>query len=128
MICLHEHNVIYRDLQPGNAILDDKYRPFITDFGFSRFWDSKNESMSICGIPLYLAPEILLNSHYDCKVDVFSFGILMFEVVNEQQPYQEIMKQKHLNQFTLPNEVQSDARPIFNIPVKRCIKQLIQQC
>ena len=57
---LHHMNIIHRDLKPGNILLNDRYEPYIGDFGFSKFTETKNtmkQSMT-GGTPLYMAPEL----------------------------------------------------------------------
>lgn len=91
MMYLHQHNVIHRDLKPGNILLDDNLEPHITDFGSSKFYtsgQSNNQTQSV-GTSLYMAPEVIEGNRYNGKADVYSFAILMFEVVTDLVPYED---------------------------------------
>lgn len=75
-----------------------------------------------------MAPEVITNSTYDRKVDVYSFGILMFEIVTDLFPYQDLLNGK-LTDFYFRNKVVNDNyRPEFLVPVKDSLKELIQKC
>ena len=101
MMYLHRNHVIHRDLKPSNVVLDEFYHPHLTDFGTSKFNrpDHTLEQTSKIGTPVYMAPEVMKKEEimingkkikitkYDEKADVYSFAILMFEVVTDKLPY-----------------------------------------
>ena len=120
---LHAHNIIHRDLKPGNILLNKDYYPFITDFGMSKiceFCHSQSQSLH-AGTMQYDAPEIIKAEKYNEKVDVYAFGILMFEVVTQRVPYSNIN-----NQYELMNKVQNGYRPDFrDIKINENIKNLM---
>jgi serine/threonine protein kinase len=76
---IHSKGFIHRDLKPGNIFIDDDGRIRIGDFGSSRSFET-GVTMASVGTPLYMAPEVG-EGHYDCKVDVYSFGLIMYEIV-----------------------------------------------
>ena len=130
MIVLHQNYVIHRDLKPGNILIDKDFYPHITDFGLSKFLDSvhsKSQSKS-CGTPCYMAPEVIDGNHYDGKADVYSFGILMYQIVTDCRPYPLFDKGK-IKEFRLNQKiVDENYRPTFNFPVKKALKKLIEKC
>lgn len=130
MMYLHKHNVIHRDLKPANILLDDDLQPHITDFGASRFYSSgqsNNHTQSV-GTSIYMAPEVIEGNKYNGKADVYSFGILMYEVVTDSIPYEDFQKGKiSLFQFNM-KVVSEDYRPQFKEPIKESIRSLIEQC
>lgn len=131
MMHLHQHQVIHRDLKPGNILLDEQLHPHITDFGLSKINEggSNNVSQSqTCGTSMYMAPECIDGSRYNGKADVYSFGILMYEVVTDTSPYPLLEKGK-MSAFKFNKKViDEDYRPEFTIPVKKSIKKLIERC
>ena len=75
---------MHRDLKPENLILRSKtndYDVCIADFGLADYHNSKGEyQFTRCGTPGYVAPEVLDDQIYDFKIDVFSAGVLMFNM------------------------------------------------
>ena len=76
---LHAKNIIYRDLRPENLLIDYKGFLRLIDFGFAKV--TENKTYTVCGIPEYLAPEILLNIGYGKEVDWWAFGCLIYELL-----------------------------------------------
>lgn len=130
MMYLHKHNIIHRDLKPGNILLDDKLEPHITDFGASKFHcfgQSFNQTQNV-GTSIYMAPEVIEGINYNGKADVYSFAILMYEVVTDTVPFENFQNGKmSLFQFN-KKVVDEDYRPKFKVPVKASIRSLIEQC
>lgn len=131
MMLLHKNHVIHRDLKPENILLDKNYQPRITDFGLAKFFSQGNsfeQSIFHCGTYPYMAPEVFDSSHYDTKVDVYAFGILMYEVVTGKIAY-KIKKTDNNNKFDLFKEnVKNGMRPKFSEPIKKGLRRMIIQC
>ncbi|AGF85754.1 tyrosine kinase family protein [Moumouvirus goulette] len=85
---LHTSNpiIIHRDIKPSNLLVDDDFTIKITDFGFATI-KQENTKMTHCGTPCWTAPEILRGETYDEKVDIYSFGIVMWEMLTGRKPY-----------------------------------------
>ncbi|KAK8890149.1 hypothetical protein M9Y10_034909 [Tritrichomonas musculus] len=130
MMYLHQHQIIHRDLKTDNILLDDNLYPLITDFGLSKFYGlglSMSQSQQ-CGTLIYMAPEIMEGFQYNGKVDVYSFGILMYEIVTDSIPYPDLESRK-MTSFQFTNKVVNENfRPKFEVPVKKSIQELIEKC
>ena len=84
---LYSNNLIHRDLKPHNILITSKNILKICDFGFVK---ESNENMlydTLCGSPIYMAPEILKYKKYDSKVDLWSMGIILFEMLTSKPPF-----------------------------------------
>ncbi|XP_039042783.1 serine/threonine-protein kinase ATG1t-like isoform X2 [Hibiscus syriacus] len=87
---LQSHHIIHRDLKPENILLSgpkDDLVLKIADFGLSRSVDPGKHAQSVCGTPLYMAPEVLQFQSYDEKVDMWSLGAILFELLNGHPPF-----------------------------------------
>ena len=88
---LHNLGIIYRDLKPENMVLSMNHRGHLklVDFGFAKRIQGKmQKTKTNCGTPAYIAPEIVKAMPYSFEVDVWSFGVLMVEIVTGETPFQ----------------------------------------
>ena len=129
MMYLHQCQIVHRDLKPGNILLDENYEPHITDFGLSKFnfHDQMMDPSQNFGTAKYLAPECINKEFYNKKADVYSFGIIMYEIVTRKEPYPADAFKPTTNYF-LSRVANEDLRPVFDIPAKPSIKKLIESC
>ncbi|KAF6161111.1 hypothetical protein GIB67_007752 [Kingdonia uniflora] len=87
---LRENNIVHRDLKPQNLLLttNDKHCVLkIADFGFARSLQPRGLAETLCGSPLYMAPEIMQLQKYDAKADLWSVGAILFQLVTGNTPF-----------------------------------------
>jgi NIMA (never in mitosis gene a)-related kinase len=84
---LHSHGVVHRDLKSANILLSAPDLIKIADLGISTVLHSKQLARTQIGTPLYLAPEIWKNKRYDQKCDMWSLGILLYEMMTFSFPF-----------------------------------------
>jgi serine/threonine protein kinase len=104
MAYLHSRKIIFRDLKGRNVLLDKQLRAKLCDLGLARLSSESsvtpylnksgdNKKLSICvGTPAFMAPEMILQLPYDHKVDVFSFGLVLLELVTRKKIGTDIMR------------------------------------
>jgi len=87
----HGHGVVHRDLKPANALIDSQGNVFLTDFGIAKLLESASPRLTqtdaIMGTPAYISPEQAQGQPVDQRSDIYSLGIILYEMVTGSVPY-----------------------------------------
>eukprot|EP01034_Spumella_vulgaris_P021903 gene21902-27980_t len=83
---LHENGLMHRFINPGSVYITASGVPKLTDLRYAKRMDG-SKSFTICGDPLYFAPEIISNQGYDYGADLWSFGVLFYELYEGVNPF-----------------------------------------
>ncbi|RGB24148.1 kinase-like domain-containing protein [Rhizophagus diaphanus] len=121
---IHNNELIHRDLHVGNILMDDD--TIITDMGLCKPADcnaSENTISNIYGVLPYIAPEILRGQTYTKAADIYSLGIIMYEIISGLPPYHDVGHNKNL-----AITICQGLRPRFKIKVPQLIVHLIKKC
>lgn len=92
MAYLHSRSIIHRDLKSKNLLVDDNWKIKVCDFGFARTAQKASRPMTICGTNDWMAPELILGQPYSEKADVFSFGIVLCEIITRRKITTELQR------------------------------------
>lgn len=87
MSYLHQKGIIHRDLKSANLLLDKDHVVKVADFGLARFQDGEGTMTAETGTYRWMAPEIINHQPYDNKADVYSFALVLWELMTSKIPY-----------------------------------------
>ena len=120
---IHSTNLIHRDLKSNNIVISKKVRGKVADYGESRE-KGENLTMTSVGTPLWMAPEVSKGERYDFKADVYSFGVILFEVCKCELPYKGMG-----NAVGIAVKVALEGlRPTIEEHWHPCLKVLMEEC
>lgn len=120
---IHEDNICHHDLHSRNVLIDMSGRALITDFGLSRYVNNANSNNGVRGVVPYISPERLKNSPFDHSSDVYSLGVIMWELTSGHPPFN-----RDGDNFLLPFEIMRGRREeiVPGTPVE--YSDLYQKC
>src|SRR6186713_2642028 len=125
----HSRGVVHRDIKPANILItpDDKVK--ITDFGIARL-DSSNLTMEgqLLGTPNYMAPEQIQGKEVDHRADIFSLGVVFYEMLTRKKPFQgenltAVTHKIVYEPFTPPEDLVADLPPGLAAVLRRCLEK-----
>lgn len=121
----HPYAIIHRDLKPSNILLTLSFRAKIADFGISSIQTVVEEFYKMTGETgtyRYMAPEVLRSEKYNCKVDIWSYGMLIYALfvrepftwfTDEQKMFSQLAGENPTKHFDFPKGVSSSVKQIF---------------
>ncbi len=88
LVTIHSNGISHRDLKPENILLEADLNPKVSDFGFARLPNSElTQTIKILGTPFYMAPEAYTSALVDHRADIFSFGVVAYELIVGIKPF-----------------------------------------
>lgn len=120
---MHSKQLIHRDIKPENILLDEHMNPKLCDFGWATELKGNECRKTFCGTYEYMAPEIFETESYDSSVDIWSLGILLYEILHRKSPFAgssifNIYKNIIKEQLT----IRSDLDPLAGSLITRILK------
>ncbi|OQX91845.1 MAG: hypothetical protein B6D58_05990 [candidate division Zixibacteria bacterium 4484_95] len=128
----HSHGLIHRDIKPANIMLSTDGRIMITDFGIAKTFNdmSITDTGQMVGSPAYMSPEQAASRPIDHRCDIFSLGIVLYEIITGEKPfkgetYQEMITSIISSKPVKPSLMRIDVTPsIENIIMKVLSKNI----
>jgi len=93
----HRRNIIHGDIKPANILITTEQRTKLTDFGMARLASHDNGDTSLLGTPAYWCPEQIMGRPQDAKSDIFSLGVVLYEMLTGISPFAGDSLQKVCN-------------------------------
>ena len=123
---LHEKlSIVHRDLKPANVMLNQNMEPVVGDFGLAKMMTKMMmRQTQKAGSPVYMAPELMCSREYTNKVDVYSFGILCYELLSESLAFEEITNIPDLIRIV----VRGNRPNLNNTKISISFRDLISKC
>jgi serine/threonine protein kinase len=123
----HERGVIHRDLKPANVMLDGAGKIRVMDFGLAGVAASIKGADVRAGTPAYMAPEQLAGREVSTKSDLYSLGLILYEILTGKRAFEaatlpELMKQRESGTVTNPSTLVRDLDPLVERVILRCLE------
>ena len=84
---IHKNNMIHRDMKPENILISDLLEPKLCDFGWATKVVKDEQKTTFCGTFDYMAPEVFESQEYNSAVDIWSLGIILYELYHGESPF-----------------------------------------
>lgn len=120
---LHQNKIIHRDLKAANLLLDENEVVKVADFGVARVQSQSGVMTAETGTYRWMAPEIIEHKPYDKKADMFSFGIVLWELLTGKVPYADMTPLQ-----AAVGVVQKGLRPTIPKNIHPKLVDLLQRC
>lgn len=121
----HNLNIIHRDIKPANVMITTDNNVKITDFGIAKILksdDSTKSGTAVIGTPLYMAPEQITGEGVDARTDIYSLGIMMYELISGHPPfYLGNIEYHHIH--TAPPQLPENISETLQNVIMRCVEK-----
>ncbi len=123
----HDKKVLHRDLKPANVMIDGRGRARITDFGLAVVSEEASAEGEVAGTPAYMAPEQLAGKGASVRSDVYSLGLVLYELFTGKKAFEagslaELRRQKETPPVP-PSQIARDLDPRVERVILRCLEK-----
>jgi serine/threonine-protein kinase len=133
----HSQNVVHRDIKPANIMLQKDGTVKVTDFGIARITtSSKTQTGVLLGTPSYMSPEQIASAKVDGRSDIFSLGVVLFEMLTGEKPFQsdnpatlmfQIAQERHPSVLTIRPDLPAACEAIIDKALQKDAAQRYQR-
>jgi eukaryotic-like serine/threonine-protein kinase len=133
----HSQNVVHRDIKPANIMMQKDGTVKVTDFGIARITtSSKTQTGVLLGTPSYMSPEQITSTKVDGRADIFSLGVVLFEMLAGEKPFQsdnaatlmfQIAKEPHLSILKIRPDLPATCEAIIDKALQKDAAQRYQR-
>ena len=128
---LHSHSIIYRDIKPENSVVDHTGKVYLIDMGTAKFLQKEKSyrTFTIIGTPHYMSPEVFSANGYSFESDIWSLGVLMYELLFNKLPFGEeeedtykVMETIKKDQVKFPKNIDSESEVLLKMMLNKNAK------
>jgi eukaryotic-like serine/threonine-protein kinase len=130
----HERGIVHRDIKPGNIMVLADRRVKIMDFGIAHMHEPsvKTQTGVLLGSPQYMSPEQIVGQSIDHRADIFSLGLVLYEMLTGSRPFQgedipDLMFKVANMPATPPSHVAPDLPPVIDYIIARALKKKAEE-
>ena len=121
---IHVRNIAHRDIKPENLLLDDNFNIKLCDFGWASEMDSQQPRYSVCGTFEYMPPEVAHEDSHTIAADMWSLGILLYEMLHGHAPFkatslEEIKNKIRSQQILISSEFSKETKDLIKLLLRQ---------
>jgi len=128
LAAIHEAGILHRDLKPANVIIDSRGKARITDFGIAGIEAELTGGEIRVGTPAYMSPEQITGKEVSQKSDIYSLGLLLYELFTGKQAFQsdslpDLLQKQQTTAPTNPSEILKQISPLVEKTILQCLEK-----